>query len=223
MKIKTLKIYSQHIQSQVKFYRDELGFEIKNYSEKSFEVICGYSLLKFEYRENSKPYHIAFHIPDSQEEEAMNWLEKLLPVLGYNDEKIIDFSNWGAKSVYFYDAEENIIEFISRRDFSKPESAIFDPQQIVGIAEIGLATTNVKPVFEKLKLDCELNKYDGDLEKFCAVGEDSGLIIVIDKNKKNWFPTGDKAFTTDFILEFTHKNKDFRVSFEDDQIQIENI
>lgn len=223
MKIQKLKIFSKHIEAQLKFYRDELGFEIRKYTEDSFEIICGYSILKIEYRENPKPYHIAFHIPDMQEEEALSWLERIVPVLGLNAEKIVDFSNWNAKSIYFYDEDKNIMEFISRKEFSKPISALFNTDQIVGIAEIGLATDDVQEIFESLKLDCGLNQYDGDLEKFCAIGEDSGLIITINKDKKDWFPTGDQAYAADFEMEFTHKKKKFRLIFEDETLQIENF
>ena len=70
MKITKLKIYTSNIKKQFEFYRDELGFDIADYSEDSFEIIAGYSRLRFEFRENATSYHIAFHIPDEQEEES---------------------------------------------------------------------------------------------------------------------------------------------------------
>lgn len=223
MQIQKLKIFSKHIEAQLKFYRDELGFEIRNYSEKSFEIICGYSILNISYSEQSQPYHIAFHIPDLQIDEALSWLERLVPVLKNNGEKVVDFNNWNAKSIYFYDEDRNIMEFISRKKFSKPKSAIFNPEEIVGIAEVGLVTRDVQEKFETLKLQCGLNQYDGDLEKFCAIGEDSGLLITIDKDKKDWFPTGDEAQTANFEMEFSHKSKKFRLLFQEDKLHIKNL
>lgn len=223
MKINKLTVFSSNIETQLKFYRDELDFEVRNYSENSFELSVGYSVLKFQYKEKSTPYHIAFHIPDRQEEEAVDWLQNKRPVLEFNDKKIVDFSNWQAMSVYFYDEDQNIMEFISRREFSKPESAIFNPSNIVGIAEIGLATNNIKEKFEKMKLDCGLNRFDGDFERFCAVGEASGLIITINKNEKDWFPTGDKAYTSDFEMEFEHDSKKYYMNFSNDQLEISEL
>lgn len=220
MKIKKLTIYSNNIKKQLEFYRDRLNFEVKNYSEKSFELLAGYSVLRFEYRENATSYHIAFHIPDRQEEEALIWVENEMSVLRNNKEKIIDFSNWQAMSVYFYDGDRNIMEFISRRDFSKPESAIFNPASIVGIAEIGLATDNVKKKFEKINLECGLNKFDGDFEKFCAIGEPQGLIITINKNEKDWFPTYDKASVSDFEMDFEHEGDNFHMKFSNNELEI---
>lgn len=223
MKILKLKIYTRNIESQLKFYRDDLGFTIKNYSEDSFEIQPGYSILKFEYRQDATPYHVAFHIPDRQEEEAVKWLDDKRDIQEFNDKKIIDFSNWQARSVYFYDEDNNIMEFISRRDFSRPESAIFNAESIVGLAEIGLATENVQQKFEQMKLDCQLLKFDGDLEKFCAIGEDYGLIITVDKNKKNWFPTEDQAYASDFEMEFEHKDQKYNMIFSNDELKISAI
>jgi len=112
MKINKLTLYSSNIEKQLKFYRDQLNFSVKNQSEKSFELEVGYSVLKFEHKENATPYHVAFHIPDRQEEEAVAWFEGKRAILKFNDKKIIDFSNWQAMSVYFYDEDQNIMEFL---------------------------------------------------------------------------------------------------------------
>lgn len=221
MKIKRLKIFSSNIKSQLKFYRDELNFEISNYSEKSFEIQLGYSVLIFEYRENATPYHIALHIPDEKEEEALDWTEYNIGALRNNGEKIIDFSAWKARSVYFYDEDRNIMEFISRRDFSKPKTAIFTPESILGIAEIGLVTDDVKAKFDKLHRECGLEKYDGDFDRFCAIGEDQGLIITINKHKKDWFPTSDKAFPSAFEMEFEHSGAHFSLGYENNNLEIQ--
>ncbi|SDR98482.1 glyoxalase [Gramella sp. MAR_2010_147] len=223
MKIRKLVVYSNNIESQLKFYQDRLGFAVIDQSEDSFELQLGYSVLRFEYKEEATPYHIALHIPDRQEEEAVAWLEGKRTILQFNDDKIIDFSNWQAMSVYFYDEDQNIMEFISRRNFSKPKSAIFDSSDIVGIAEIGLATNDLQQKFEKMKLDCGLNQFDGDLEKFCAIGEPSGLIITINKNEKDWFPTEDKAYASDFQLEFEHQSKTYQMDFSNDELKISEI
>lgn len=223
MKINSLSIYTSNIEAQLEFYRDELGFEVQNYSEDSFELKVGYSFLKFEKNLNATPYHIAFHIPDRQEREAVEWLERIVPLLKFNEDQIIDFPNWQAKSVYFYDKDQNIMEFISRRDFSKPDSAIFNAANIVGIAEIGLVTKDITEKFEKLKLECKLNKFDGDFERFCAIGEDSGLIITINNDKKDWFPTNDKAYSSGFKLQFEHESEEFQLNFSDDELNISKI
>ena len=159
----------------------------------------------------------------SRKRRALKWVESIIPVLKYNDDKIIDFSNWQAKSVYFYDQDENIMELISRREFHKPESAIFNSSNIFGLAEIGLVTKEIKQKFEKLKLECGLDHFDGDFEKFCAIGEPSGLLITINNDKKDWFPTNDKAYSSDFELIFEHASKTFKLNFSNDELEISEI
>ena len=223
MKINKLTVYTSRVEEQLLFYRDELGFEVLNYSESNFELKAGYSILRFEQKENSTPYHIALHIPDEQDDLAAEWIEHIVPILKFNEDRIVDFPNWHARSVYFYDRDENIMEFISRKDFHKPESAIFNSSNIVGIAEIGLVTSDIQEKFEKLKSECGLNKFDGDFEKFCAIGEDSGLLITINNDKKDWFPTNDKAYTSDFKLEFEHQSKKYYLEFSNDTLNISEI
>ncbi len=219
MKIRKLTIFTSQLQEQLKFYRDNLQMEIRNQSEEHFNLIAGYSVLEFRQREKSTPYHIAFHIPDKQEEEALRWLKERVSILKSNSDEIIDFSNWDAKSVYFYDEDKNVIEFISRGHLNKPESAIFSGKSIVGISEIGIPTENIQEKFDFLQQNCSLEIFDGSFERFCAIGDPQGLFITINKNMKDWFPTGDKAFSSDFEIEFTHKEKSCHLQFLNNELK----
>lgn len=220
MKIIKLQVFSAHIQEQYRFYRDRLGLEIIRYSENSFDVQLGYSILEFQYRKSAKPSHIAFHIPNHQEKKALQWIKERVPVLMYNRDEIIDFSAWNAKSLYFYDADKNILEFISRANFSKPESALFSEKSILGISEIGMGTKNIKEKFNFLNSKFGLKIYDGDFEKFCAIGNDEGLFICINTKLKDWFPANDKAYVADFSVEFIQKEKTHRLHFENDELKL---
>ncbi len=218
MKIERLEIWSRNITEQLKFYRDLLELEISNYEEESFEVQFQHSVLKFTKNENTTPYHIAIHVPDQQEKEALEWIKEKTTVQKHNSEEIIDFSNWNAMSIYFYDADENIMEFISRKRLFKPKSPLFTSKSLLGIAEIGLATADISEKFNFLHKNYDLDIFDGSLDKFCAVGEDEGLIITIDKNQKDWFPTDDKAYSSEFKLEFRHNNQQHQLNFFKDKI-----
>lgn len=220
MKIEKLEIGTRDAGEQLKFYRDLLGLNIHNYDEKSFETKIGYTEVRFVEMQNATPYHIAIHIPDKQEEVALSWLKDRVPVLRNKLEEIIDFSGWDAKSIYFYDADKNIMEFISRRNLFKPESAFFSEHSLLGVAEVGLATNDIKEKFDFLKEECRLEMYDGSFDKFCAIGDDEGLLITIDKNGKDWFPTNDKAYPSDFKIVFTHKKEQRQVIFENDKLQL---
>lgn len=219
MKIEKLQIFSNHLQEQFRFFREILGFEIKEYSENRFKIEMGFSILEFQYKKDATPYHIAFHIPDHQEKEALEWIKRRVPVLKDENEEIVDFSAWNAKSLYFYDADKNILEFISRGNFQKPASNIFSEKSILGIAEIGVVTDNVQEKFDYFHTEYGLEKYDGDFEKFCAIGDDQGLLITINGKQKKWFPTNDKAHSSGFCINFNHKDKSFSFVFEKDRIK----
>lgn len=218
MKIERLEIWSRNITEQLKFYRDLLGLEISNYEEESFEINFKHSILKLTKNENATPYHIAIHVPDQQEKEALEWIKERTAVQKYNNEEIIDFSNWEAMSVYFYDAGGNIMELISRKRLFKPHSPLFTSESLLGIAEIGLATGNISEKYKFLNQNYGLEIFDGNLDKFCAVGDPEGLIIAIDKNKKDWFPTEDKAFSSEFKMFFRQNDQQHQLNFFQDKI-----
>lgn len=218
MKIERLEIRSANVARQLKFYRDLLELKTSSYDEASFEVTAGYTQIKFIEDTTATPYHIAFHIPDRQEEEALRWVKERVPVLKNNNEEIIDFSGWSARSVYFYDEDMNIMEFISRRNFNKPETPIFSENSLLGVAEVGLATSDIRSKFEILQKKCHLEVFDGNFEKFCAVGDDKGLLITINKELKDWFPTKDEAFASAFSIWFSHGDTSCRFKFEEDQL-----
>lgn len=219
MRIQKLQIYSGNLKEQLCFYRDTLNLKVTDNSDDYFEVETGYSTLRFQQKENATAYHIAFHVPDNQHNEALEWVKERVPVLRGNGQEIIDFLDWSAKSLYFYDRDQNIIEFISRESFSKPESALFSEKSILGISEVGLVTENIKEKFDFLHTNFELEKYDGDFERFCAIGDDEGLLITINQKLKDWFPTDDKAYKSEFKMEFTQQGKKHSLVFENDKLK----
>ncbi len=222
MKIEKLEIATPDLAKQLFFYRDCLGLEIREQKEGSFEIVMGFSILKFREDKNFTPYHIALHIPDHQEGKALAWLKTRGSILKNTQEEIVDFSSWDAKSVYFYDRDKNIMEFISRRDFLKPVSEDFSEKSLLGIAEIGLATANIEEKFNFLDQRCDLEVFDGNFEKFCAIGDHQGLFITINKNLKDWFPTGDTAFSSEFRIEFSHKGSRYDLAFIKDCLKLAN-
>lgn len=220
MKILSLTVYTHQLQKQLKFYGELLGLPIKNKSKTSFEVVVGFSLLRFEQSNKATPYHIAFHIPGGQEAQGVNWIESRTTILKNGTDKIVDFSNWNAKSIYFYDEDKNIMELIARDNFLKPKSDSFSAGSILGISEIGLATNSIEEKYKILKEKCGLQIFDGNFAKFCAIGQPLGLIITINKNKKDWFPTNDTAYVSDFTMKFELENRQFCIEFRKDLLQI---
>lgn len=220
MKIEFLKLYTPNLQAQKDFYSGVLQLPVKKQTENSFQLKVGFSHLEFEQKASATPYHIAFHIPALQEEKALEWLEKRTEILKDGEEKIIDFPGWKAKSLYFYDADENIVEFISRRHMFAAASEEFSEKSILGLSEIGLATDDVQEKFNFLNTNFGLQKFTGDYERFCATGDDEGLFIVINKNLKDWIPTGDKAHASAFEIKISVQNAIFGAAFKNDRLEL---
>ncbi len=203
MKINCLRIYTENIEEQLKFYTNVLRLPVSKKTKNSFQLQIGYSILEFQRGQNLNPYHIAFHIAAEQEEEALKWLMKRVEILEDQGKPIVDFPAWNAKSIYFYDRDRNIIEFISRKHLH-PKTESFSENNLIGIAEIGLATKDVAENYRFLNQYFKLGIYFGTPEIFCAIGDENGLLIVVDEKRKTWFPTNDKALPTDFDLKFEH-------------------
>ena len=202
MKIKQLIIYTSKLEEQTAFYKKTLGFPIleESFNHSSFQV--GSSVLSFYHRETSSPYHFAMNIPCNQEKEALAWLKQRVEVL-INDEgqEMNNFDNWNAKAIYFYDKDRNIVEFIARKSLNNVSNAPFRAQSLTCISEIGVPVDKIEKAYNDLNQLKKLPIYDGDLERFCAAGDEHGLFIIIDKAKKKWFPTDDIAYSSYFRLE----------------------
>jgi hypothetical protein len=184
LKIKELKLYSHHLKEQKEFYVSLFGLELVNDSSDSFTVKVGDTLLSF------------------IKEESANWLKERTAILPFENEEIVNFTGWNARSIYFYDADKNIVEFIARGNLNINSSDSFSAKSLLSLSEIGIPTSNVPEIFTKLNEEYALGKYDCDLKKFCAVGDENGLFIVVNYNLKKWLPAMDEALPFPFEIHF---------------------
>lgn len=200
MIITQLKIYTNKLEEQVAFYKTILGVDVIDRTETSVSFKIGCTHLILNYSESAKPYHFAFNIPSNKEKEALVWLKEKLTVLQHHGHELIDFPNWNAKSIYFYDADKNIVEFIARKNLKVETIVPFDSSQLLGVSEIGMAVNNVGEIYHKINAIRKTDLYFGNLDWFCAAGDEHGLFIIIDQSKKGWMPCNDHAYTADFEI-----------------------
>ncbi len=200
MKIKEVILFTNNIQKQKQFYKTVLEFEQIEDSSDKISFKAGTSVLTFQYKDDVKPSHLAFNIPSNAIYDALIWLRKRAEVLDCDGKKIADFSNWKAKAIYFYDADNNIMEFIARERIDKESDFAFTTRTILSISEMAIATDNIETIYNSINKIRPIPIFDGDFTRFCALGNDEGLFILVDKNKKKWYPTMEEAFTSDFII-----------------------
>lgn len=219
MKIKELLLYSSNLKKQAHFYHEILGLSIKEQNADEVSFIIGDSVLKIKYQENTTPYHFAINIPSNKIQEALGWLKEKTSILKSEENEVQIFDDWNAKSIYFYDEDQNIVELIARHNLKVISNEKFDGNLFYEISEIGVVTSDIEKNYQQLKSRVDLAIYDGGFERFCAVGDENGLFICIDKNKKDWFPTDDKAFSSPFKMTFLEKEQAYTIEYKNEEIK----
>jgi catechol-2,3-dioxygenase len=199
MEIKELQLAGSDLPALQEFYSIRLGFAVEKSSAGTLSLRAGGSRLIF--RETAdRPtgvYHFAFNIPPNVFEAATVWAAQHTDLIrDRNGEDRFQFEHWRAESLYFFDAEGNIVELIARRDLaatSPSRESKFGAESILSISEIGLASSDVPATVRMLLENLPVQIYDGPgSETFTAVGDPHGLLIVV-KEGRIWFPDTGKA------------------------------
>jgi len=200
MKITELTLFTSNLKEQIRFYTDILEFSCIEQTKNSASFKTGNSILHFKEKQHSKPYHFAFNIPNNKIEQAYKWLQKRVEFITDNNNEIIHFEKWNANALYFYDIDNNIVEFIARNTLNITSNREFSSNEVISICEIGIPTNNLKSIYQQINNIKKIDMYDGNLKRFCALGNEEGLFIIINKETKKWFPPMDEAYTEDFII-----------------------
>ena len=196
MKILEIEIQTDNIKETETFYSEILGLQLVNKNQNSISFKAGQSKLTFIKSDNINPkYHFAFNIPNNKLEEAILWAKSRLSLIENDENGIIaNFESWNANAIYFYDNNNNIVEFIARFDLENSNEKPFDISVIESISEIGIVTDKPLDLAETLIESYNLVYFNKSTksEKFAALGNDNGLFIIVETNRK-WYPTEQKA------------------------------
>ncbi|MBB3698572.1 hypothetical protein KMW28_15550 [Flammeovirga yaeyamensis] len=220
MNIQHLTLDCRFIEAQKLFYSKVLGFELLEETLLKFSVQIGSSRLTFKKSLEAKPYHFAFNIPFNQIDEAKHWLEERARLIPYEEKEVVDFSAWNAEAMYFKDKDHNIVEFIGRRNLNQKATKSFDVHNISCVSEIGLPSKEISSIYQELA-KCNLPIYDGNMDRFCAIGDEYGLFICIDNEKKTeWFPTDIYPEIISFTLDFDNDGVDYHLNCLEGKLDI---
>ena len=200
MKIKELIIFTKNLDQQIDFYTTILEIPVVNSTPVSTSLKIGDSVLTLKYNKNAAPNHFAINIPSNKEKEALYWLKERVDIMSFDNREIINFSSWNAKAIYFYDLDKNIVELIARKNLNVNSDVKFSSKSMLNISEVGVMTNQIHETYKKLNSLEAIEVYSGDFERFCAVGDEDGLFIMVNSKLKKWFPTGDLIKQSDFII-----------------------
>lgn len=207
MKIKKLRLGSKNLQKLQEFYADILGFELELASAGEINVKAGFTQLVFsEKLESPELYHYAFLIPTGSLEAAIKYVEsREIELLTYKGNKVIHFDT--GRSIYFFDADGNIAEFIERPSLSYPSKQTFDVCDVICVNEIGLPVSNTLDTSQELMTNHNIQPINPKAwnEYFCWVGDHEGAVIVV-KERRHWMPTEIPAVINDFEIAFEENN-----------------
>lgn len=192
MLIRKIELVARDINRQLAFYTKQLGLPLLLHQENRFAVAAGETRLEFaaDNEQEEGVYHLAFNITPALLPAAPGFLgSQHISVILKDDLPVVDFPDWNARSVYFYDADGNILEFIARYNLPAPVSdKVFGPRHILNISEMGLPVDDIPAFIKTLQAHAALFVWKEYGEQFKAVGDENGLLIVVPEGR-NWFPT----------------------------------
>lgn len=196
MEIQEIELLTDNIEETAFFYGETLGLQIINKGQDAISFQSGKSILTFIKSNNLEPkYHFAFNIPHNKLDEAIVWAKSKFNLIDNETSGIVaNFESWNAKAIYFYDNNQNILEFIARFDLENATEEPFAISSIQSISEIGLVTDKPLQLAEQLIVDNNLCFFTKGTksENFATLGNDYGLFVIVETNR-NWFPTQQKA------------------------------
>lgn len=220
MKITELTIASAFIDELRRFYVNQLGFtehEVIGGSD-GIALQAGHTRFTIVPGTSEARYHFAFNIQPDQLDAAATWLQgrgiELVPNTagqGY----IVDFPNWWAKSIYFFDPSGNIVELIARGAISPAGNApLFSANSLLGISEIGIVTDDVLALQNWLSTIHGLTSFvrQPDSDTFSVMGDDEGLLLLVPPGRE-WYMGRFAADKHPVALTLDNKGKEVKLRF----------
>jgi catechol-2,3-dioxygenase len=192
MRITALTISTAFVDECRRFYVDLLGFQ-------EYEVVggsdglalqIGYTRFTFVPGTADARYHFAFNVRPDQLENAAEWLQRFgVELIPGSQGHFVDFPNWKARSVYFFDPAGNIVEIIARASIKPAGNAPkFSAASLLGISEIGLVTDDLAAYRDWLGAVHGISGFirQQNTDQFTALGDDEGLLLLVPAGRE-WF------------------------------------
>lgn len=220
MKIRKLKLYTNKLELEKTFYSETLGFEIIESNSNYFTLKIGWSKLTFEKTEKEYKYHYCFLIPSNKLEQAMEWMEKRVPIVDIqNGRKTQRFESWNADSFYFYDASGNIAEFIVRQELDNGIDSNFNISNVLCVNEIGMPTNDVEKTNNELYENFGTEFWKGDIKRFGTNGSQEGMFLLPNYEiKEIWFPTALKIKPEPFEIKLENNGERYNMEYKNGKI-----
>ncbi len=189
MRIQELSLKTRQLAKQKEFYRTTLGLPLLSETADSFIVQAGTTRLLFQEDQQDVLYHVAFTIPRNKFTQTKSWLRLRVSLLPKDGKDEIFFTGLNARSFYFCDAANNILEYIVHYNLAQETEGDFAPADVLHVSEIGLPVEDV-PTQAKILMDTlNIKPYGGSVsENFAFMGDIYGQLVMV-KIGRPWLPT----------------------------------
>ena len=200
--------------TMIEFYNGLLNLKVLYQTLSSVSFKTGASVLTFncDAEQDASPfYHFAFNIPEKKIRQAEEWQLKRTEIIEPPNhlkdtpdfgKNIVYFRHWNAHSIFFYDPAGNLVEYIARHTL--PDSTIgrFSEKDILYISEIGLVVNSVPESYEHISSHFCIQEYSISSDRFLAMGDETGLLLLMAKGGRAVFQQGRKRdiFETEILL-----------------------
>jgi catechol-2,3-dioxygenase len=196
MRIQKLVLQTTDLQRQYSFYVEQFNFQVVTADQDHFCFSAGDSLVEFRAYtgKDISPYHLAFTIPAGQLINAADYLAaKGINLVTKGNQSVFHFESWNATSVYFRDPDNNILELIVRFNLGRRNGSVqFSPTDIIQVSEIGIVADDPQAFSSYINGQTGLPIWKMAGNDFIAMGDEEGLLIIVQKNRK-WYPTDTPA------------------------------
>lgn len=191
MNFREIELKAPDLDALEVFYGDSLGLPVVR--QDGLQVQVGSTHLHWRLGPSS-PYHLAFNLPGNHLEEARQYLESRVPMIGLaNGQPFAEFPSWKARSFYFLDPANSILECIVRANLHCESQQPFGVASWLCVSEVGLVVDDVVASAAELVKSLRVPYFDGQGNPlFCALGDDHGLLILV-PNGRIWYPTIEMA------------------------------
>ncbi|KHL52596.1 hypothetical protein [Xanthomonas cannabis] len=171
----------------LRFYRDVL-----QQPSHGNTVRIGWSTLEcVQAQQSVGSVHLAFNVAPSRFEAAAHWIGARASLMGDSQGRrhfALD-GPWQSQSVYFAGPDGAVLELIARDALQDAPAGTgqFHGEELLCLSEIGLPSDNVEVVTRSVAHHFGLRPFAPPVEGFAALGDDHGLLIVVDQRRR-WFP-----------------------------------
>lgn len=192
MRISELTLFCNDISAQQAWYMAH-GWDV----QEPCVITIGQSRLRFVASDQPYRYHYAIAVPANSIHAVLRWWLATCQTPQHTPYGTIHaFDEWHADALYFRDAADNVVEFIAQRDVNQPTPPTFVHTQMLGICEIGIASSDVLALADWCHTSLQLTSYYSTSPTFYPVGDVHGRFIIVD-HMRTWYPdTGVIAGST---------------------------